>query len=142
MPEQEAIRGSIPPPLLIGAVLGDADAQSLAWSRVIGALSQRVERLSAGLASPVRLNLIYHVDGKIAPNEFDGVRTGRFDKAQSLLVMQAAVPRRAPDKPEALLVELLDAAVLAAETWGRRRGIADGLPTLRTLARQVAQEDE
>jgi hypothetical protein len=110
----------------------------MAWSRAIGTLSQRVERLSAGLATSVRINVVYHVAGKVAPNEFDGVRTGRFDKAQSLLVVQAAVPKRVPEEPEALLVELLDAAVLAAEAWGRRRGIAGDLSAMRNLVRRVA----
>jgi hypothetical protein len=139
--DDEARREDAEPAILIGAVLGDSDAQSMAWSRAIGTLSQRVERLSAGLATSVRINVVYHVAGKLAPNEFDGVRTGRFDKAQSLLVVQAAVPKRAPEEPEALLVELLDAALLAAEAWGRRRGIAVDFSAMRNLVRQVAQGD-
>ena len=125
------------PAILIGAVLGDSDAASMVWSRALGALSRRVERLSVGLATSVRVNVVYHVDGKVLPNDFDGVRTGRFDRAQALLVVQAAVPRQVPEEPEALLVELLAAAVLAAEAWGREEGIADDLPALRDLVRQV-----
>ncbi len=48
-----------PPAVLIGAVLGDSDVASMNWSRTIGALSQRLARLLTGLATPVRLNVIF-----------------------------------------------------------------------------------
>jgi hypothetical protein len=126
------------PPLLIGAILGDSDAKSMAWSRAIGALSREVEGLSVGLSTPVRVNVVYHVDGRVTPNEFEGVRTGRFNDAKSLLVVQAAVPADMPDEPEALLLELLGAAVLAAESFARQKRLAESLPALHDLVRQVS----
>lgn len=124
------------PALLIGAVLGDSDAKSMAWSRTIGALSREVEQLSVGLATPLRLNVVYHVEGRVAPNEFEGVRTGRFDSARSLLVVQAAVPADVPDEPAGLLLDLLEASVVVAESFARQKQLADGLPALRELARR------
>lgn len=129
------------PGLLIGAVLGDSDTKSMAWSRVIGALSREVEQLSIGLSTPIRVNVVYHVDGRVVPNEFEGVRTGRFKKAKSLLVVQAAVPANIPDEPERLLLELLEESVVAAESFARQKRLADGLPALRALVRQVMSEN-
>ena len=124
------------PGLLIGAVLGDSDAKSMAWSRAIGTLSRDVEQQSIGLSTPVRLNVVYHVDGRLVPNDFEGVRTGRFNKAKSLLVVQAAVPADMPDEPESLLLKLLEDSVVAAESFARQEGLADGLPALRALVRR------
>ena len=128
------------PALLLGAVLGDSDAKSMAWSRVIGALSREVEQLSVGLSTPVRVNVVYHVDGRVAPNEFEGIRTGRFNNAKSLLVVQAAVPADMPDEPEGLLLELLEASMVAAESFARQRRLADSLPALRGLVRKISVE--
>jgi hypothetical protein len=128
------------PALLLGAVLGDSDAKSMAWSRAIGALSREVEHLSLGLSTPVRVNVVYHVDGRVAPNEFEGVRSGRFNHGKSLLVVQAAVPADMPDEPERLLLELLEASVAAAESFARQRRLADGLPALRGLVRRISAE--
>jgi hypothetical protein len=58
------------PVLSIGAVLGDSDADSMAWSRAMGALSAKVQSLRRGVTSPVRLSVAYHVDGRLVPNTF------------------------------------------------------------------------
>jgi hypothetical protein len=42
-----------------------------------------------------------------------------------------------PDEPERLLLELLEASVVAAESFARQKRLADGLPALRGLVRQV-----
>jgi hypothetical protein len=125
------------PSLLIGAVLGDSDAKSMTWSRLIGALSRDIEQLSIGLSTPVRVNVVYHVDGRAAPNDFEGVRTGSFNRAKSLLVVQAAVPADIPDEPEGLLLELLGESMVAAESFARQERLSDGLPALRGLVRKV-----
>jgi hypothetical protein len=80
------------PILRVGAVLGDSDASSMAWGSRIGEISLKVKQLSNGMNSPVRVNVVFHVDGRLAPNEFEGVRTGRFSRAQARLVVQVAVP--------------------------------------------------
>ena len=61
------------PALSIGAVLGDSDPVNRAWKREINALSRKVEEISAGVSTPLRVNVIYHVDGRLAPNEFAGM---------------------------------------------------------------------
>jgi hypothetical protein len=130
--------GNTLPALLIGAVLGDSDTESMAWSHAIGTLSRKAEELSVGLSTPVRVNVVYHVNGRILPNEFEGLRTGRFDKPNALLVVQAAVPARMPDQPQKLLLELLEAAIVAAEAFAKRKNLADDLSDLRGLVDRVA----
>jgi hypothetical protein len=119
--------------LAIGAILGDSDMENMAWSRAIGALSQRVEKLSLGLTSPLRVNVVFHVDGRLAPNEFVGVRTGRFNKGKSQLVVQAAVPPGPAEDRHTVLLRLLADAVNEAETFARKGRIADGLDEIRAL---------
>lgn len=125
--------GASLPVLPVGAVLGDSDASSMAWSRLIGALSRKVEGLSSGMSSPVRVNVIFHVDGRLAPNDFVGVRTGRFNRATSMLVVQAAVPLGAVQDQDTVLVTLLREAVEAAESYVVKKKLADGLPEIRDL---------
>ena len=122
------------PVLSIGAVLGDSDADSMMWSRAIGALSSQVQTMRDGVDSPVRLSVAYHVDGRLAPNDFEGVRTGRFDNGSHRLVVQAAVKRVTVEDRPALLIGLLDEAIAEAERYVRRKGLAAGLPELRELA--------
>lgn len=57
------------------------------------------------------------------------MRTGRFSKAKSLLVVQAAVPAGAVDDAErlALLRRLLDDAVDEAERFVQKRRLAPNL---------------
>jgi len=45
------------PALSIGAVLGDADSENMAWKRAINALSRQVQSLRDGVESPVRVNV-------------------------------------------------------------------------------------
>jgi len=121
------------PALVIGAVLGDSDTESMLWSRAIGALSQTAESLSAHLQSPLRVNVVYHVDGRLARNEFEGVRTGRFNKAKDLLVVQAATPGGPSDARRETLINLLSDAVTEAEKYAKKKNIADSLPVIREL---------
>lgn len=121
----------------VGAVLGDSDAESMAWSRAIGALSTDVKELREGIASPVNVNVIFHVDGRLAPNDFVGVRAGRFDKRRSLLVVQAAVSRDAVEDRRHLLMSLLWEAIAEAERLFAHKGLADGLPEIRRILAAV-----
>jgi hypothetical protein len=131
---------SADPVLAIGAVLGDSDTNSMAWSRAIGDFSRRVEELSIGVSTPVRVNVVYHVDGRIAPNEFEGVRTGRFNRATGSVVVQAALPALMPDQPQKLLSQMLAAAIAEAEAFARRGKLADDLGALRALVERVGTE--
>lgn len=119
--------------LLIGAVLGDSGAANMEWSRAIGRLSRVFEDASHDVASPLRVNVVFHVAGTVLPNEFAGVRTGRYRRADRLLVVQAAVPGGDPVEPERTLLDLLLESVVAAEEFARVNQVADGLPGLREL---------
>lgn len=125
------------PILAIGAVLGDSDRESLEWSRAIGQLSITTEQLGADLRSQVRVNVVFHVDGRIAPNEFKGVRTGRYNKAKRVLVVQVTVAKTATPDRRALLVALLGEAIHTAEAYVQGKKLADELPELRILVSQL-----
>jgi len=127
------------PALSIGAVLGDSDSESMAWSRAIGALSMQVQGLREGVSSPVRLSIAYHVDGRLAPNDFVGVRTGRFDKRSSRLQVQAAVSEAHAGDRRASLLSLLDEAVAEAERYVQKKSLAAGLPEIRELAARLPE---
>lgn len=126
------------PVLAVGAVMGDMDAEK-EWGPAIGALTTRVRELRDNVQSPVRLNVMFHVDGRLVPNDFEGVRTGRFRKKDALLIVQAAVPSTVEGDKSVALRELLTDAVAAAESYARRKKLADDLGNLRTL---VAKIDE
>jgi hypothetical protein len=126
------------PALAIGAVLGDSDAGNMAWSRAIGALSLQAQERRQGVNAPVRLNVAYHVDGRLVPNEFTGVRTGRFDKRTNRLVVQAAVPGDSVEDKRKVLMGLLNDAVDEAERYLRQKKLAAGLPEIRGIVEQLA----
>ncbi|WP_143448889.1 hypothetical protein [Kineosporia sp. A_224] len=128
------------PALTLGAVLGDSDTQSMTWSRTIGSLSLETRALSAGVASPLCVNVVFHVDGRLAPNEFQGVRTGRFSMSKSLLVVQAAVQHELTANPRATLVGLLEQAIVEAESYAAKKQIANELPELRDVLDQLSAE--
>ena len=125
------------PVLSVGAVLGDSDAASIGWSRLIGALSRKVELFAVGMSSPLCVNVIFHVDGRLVPNDFEGVRTGRFTRSKSMLVVQAVVPLTSVESEETMLVTLLGEAVVAAETFAVEKNLAQGLPDIRELVRRI-----
>lgn len=124
---------SSPAALSIGAVLGDSDVNSMTWKREINALSRDVQVARAAVVSPVKLNVVYHVDGKLVPNDFEGVRTGRFDKRKNHLMVQAAVPDEPVDDRRALLLTLLRQSVDEAERFAQDNDLASQLTEIRGL---------
>jgi hypothetical protein len=121
------------PVLSIGAVLGDSDLESMVWMRAIGALSKQAMSLGEGLITPVRLSVVYHVDGRLSANEFEGVRTGRFNKRSNSLVVQAAVLRAATQDKRTFLLRLLGDVIDEAERYVQKKGLAPGLPEIRGI---------
>ncbi len=113
-----------PPALSIASILGDSDAESRAWLQEIRILGRGVESLRSGVRSPLHVNVVYHVDGRLVPNEFQGVRTGRFDRRTPELMVQAAVSLTPADDRRGVLLNLLREAVEEAERFARRRGLA------------------
>lgn len=127
------------PVLTVSAVMGDIDGER-AWGSAIGALSMRAGQLREGVTSPVRLSVVFHVDGRLAPNDFEGVRTGRFRKKDRLLTVQAAVQSGPVEDRRAVLTDLLRDAVAEAEAYVRQRRIADDLLAIRNLVDDLSAE--
>ncbi len=121
-----------PPILSIGAVV-DSDPESRACQREIAVLGKQVIAARGEVDGPLRVNVAFHVDSDFTPNEFAGVRSGRFSKTDFHLQVQAAVPRRAVTDRRAVILELLNAAVDEAEAFARSRGLADGLREIRAI---------
>lgn len=130
---------SAPPVLSIGAVL-DSDAESSAWKLAINALSKQVISLRESVQGAVRVNVVFHIDSKFTPNEFVGVRTGRFSKKDSHLLVQAAVPSGSANDRRAVLLALLSDAVDEAEIFVRKRRIADDLDYIRAVVEGLPTE--
>jgi hypothetical protein len=130
-----------PPALSIGAVLGDSDSESQVWKRAINALGKQVQAARSGVTSPLRLNVVFHLDGRLAPNEFTGVRTGRLDKKTNHLMVQAAVPGGPVDDRRELLLNLLGEAIAEAEQYARRKKLVDGqLTEIRQLVSRITDQ--
>lgn len=128
--------------LEIGAILGDSDSESRAWGDAIGELSLKAaSQLTPGDASAISVNVIFHVDGRIAPNEFEGVRTGRFSKAKRLLVVQATIAKDPVDDRQAALMARLGEAVAEAENYVIRKRLAKKLPEIRQLVQRLLAND-
>lgn len=126
--------------LSIGAVLmGPTDGGRC--ENAVRALGLRVRDERDGLDSPVYLNLVFHVGGRFGSPEFSGVRTGRFRKADGLLMIQAAlIPDQVADA-DAEVRRLLLAAVEEAEHWAQSKKLADALPAVRDVADRASRAD-
>ena len=125
----------------IGFVLGDADSQTWTWGRAMGALSILVRLASEVIETPPRVNIVFHVDGRIAHPEFEGVRTGSFFTANSTLVVQAAIAGGVVEDhnegPLPIVSEAIDETERWALRWAVRKKIAGGLPALRALVERL-----
>lgn len=122
------------PVLSIGAVLGGTDPETDAWQSAIGGIMHQVIAARAGVTSPLRVNAVFFVRGDVSPSlDFTGVRTGRFSRKDAHLMVQAAVPEGDVEDRTQALLELLRAAIDEAETFARRRRVADNLAGLRAL---------
>jgi hypothetical protein len=86
----------------------------------------------------VNINVVFHVNGRLIPNDFAGVRIGRLDKRKALLVVQAAVPANRETDRRKVLISLLKQSIMAAEQHVIQRGLAVGLPQLQSLVDRIA----
>jgi len=125
------------PVLALGAILGDGSADGWEWGLASGALHHEVAALSAGLESPVHLEVHFFVEGRIRQNTFEGVRTGRFSRAKMKLWVQAAIPTGAVGDRRAVLLSALADAVNEAERFVIRRKLAEGLPEIQSVVRTL-----
>lgn len=118
--------------LTIGAVLGDSDALSRQWGAAVGELADRARTADVGTSSPLRVNVVVHVDGRLLPNEFTGVRTGRRD-ARGRLPVEVAVTPDTDRDPHDVIAGALREVVEVAEAFARGNKVASELPALRRI---------
>ena len=125
--------------LSFGAVLGDSDALSRRWGAALGDLTRQAKIAQDGVISPLRLYVAFHLDGRLVPNNFTGVQTGRRDAQGWLSVQVALIPDEERD-PHKVLTEGLRDAVDAAESFARRNKIATELPELREVLDRITRD--
>lgn len=123
--------------LSIGSVVGGSTLSNRRWRDAIGELTRAVADVRADVSSPLNVNVVFHVAGNVIRPNFEGARTGRYSKADRLLLVQVALPDGVPDDPAGYLRAALMQAIREAEEWARRRSIASGLDALRELAARV-----
>jgi hypothetical protein len=100
-------------------------------------LSDRFELLSAGVESPLKVNVSLHVPGSVLSPDYEGVRTGSFSKKQNLLRVQIALPLLAPEDPRKFLQDRMFEAIDAAEALAIRRKYATNLNALRDIVKRL-----
>jgi hypothetical protein len=99
-------------------------------------LMQRVVALRDDVESPLAVNVVFHLPGNILTPEFEGLRTGLFNRRE--LMVQIAIPAEPSNSPEDDVRELLWDAVLLAEKFAIAEAvITDELAALRQLAKIV-----
>jgi hypothetical protein len=126
------------PALSIGAVVGGQSPSAAKWRASIRALTNAVAIAAQEIQTPININVIYQVPGHIIKPDFEGVRTGVYSKSKRWLIVQVALPEKAPDDSDAYVRRTLAAAVDEAERWARKRGITDNLDSLRRLVARLS----
>ena len=119
--------------LSIGSVVGGSSHLNRPWRDAVSRLMNRVADARPGAVSPLNLNVVFQIPGKILQPEFEGVRTGTFRKRDSLLLVQVALPEVVPADVDADVLQRLRDAVDEAESWAKRRRVADDLSVIRGI---------
>ncbi|MGW9159404.1 hypothetical protein [Microbacterium sp. NPDC055665] len=123
----------------VGTVLGDSDSASLGWKRSTTNLSKEVRTLATDLSSPVRLNVIFHIDGRLWPIKFHGVRARRINAKRNLLVVDVGVAKDPVDDVRAHLLALLVSAVDEADKVVSSK-FPEGLREIRAVVAQLSAD--
>lgn len=87
--------------------------------------------------SALKVNVVFFIDGKIWPVDFEQIRTGRFRKADGHLMVQVPLHGPCPADARSVLLEKLAAAVDLAEAYGQKRGLVQHLDGTQQLVRQL-----
>jgi hypothetical protein len=123
--------------LSIGSVVGGPSSANQPWREAIADLTRSVAEARDAVTSPLNINVVFQVPGSILQPDFHGTRTGRYSKADRLLLVQVALPEEVPDEPKRYVRAALSDAIGEAEEWARARTIATDLEALRELAARV-----
>ncbi|MBT8163799.1 MULTISPECIES: hypothetical protein [Arthrobacter] len=123
--------------LSIGMVAGGRNQDNAPWIEAVRALARAVIANREGIESHIKLNVEFHVPGHILVPDFEGVRTGVFRKADSLLTVQAALPAVVPEDPVGFLLGCVLAAVDEAESWAAAQRMDCDMTALRDLVAKL-----
>ena len=86
--------------LSIGSVVGGATSSNRRWRDAITDLTRAVAEARNGVTSPLNVNVVFQVPGNIRQPDFHGTRTGRYSRAERLLLIQVALPEDVPPNPK------------------------------------------
>ena len=114
-------------------VVGGTTVNPGKWEEAGKSLGRRVAAIRGGVESPLCVNVVYYVPGEVLNLDWEGVRTGSYDRRRNLLMVHATVPEVPPEDPQPFLMVRLHEAVTEAEAWARRKRIAEELTALRAL---------
>ncbi|MDM7855844.1 hypothetical protein [Cellulomonas alba] len=117
----------------IGILVGGRTPANRAWVTALHQLMLDVATLREGAVADVNVNGEFHVPGNHLVPDFEGVRTGAFRRADSLLKVQVALPASAQDDPRAALLTSLSKSIDAFEAWAAKRRRDAGVSDLRQL---------
>ena len=123
--------------LSIGMIVGGRTQTNALWVEAVRALTRAVVGAREGIESDIKLNVEFHVPGHILVPNFEGVRTGVFRKADSLLKVQAALPVEVPEDPVGFLLGCILAAVDEVESWAAAKRVHCDMTALRDLVAKL-----
>ncbi|WP_077490454.1 hypothetical protein [Sinomonas mesophila] len=123
--------------LYLSVIVGGITPEGRRWQEAIRQLRQELAPLREGVVSDVNLDVEFHIPGNLLAPDFDGVRTGAFRKADSLLKVQAALPATAPAEPRPALIRYLWDALDAADAWAVAKRQAVDTTALRGIVAAV-----
>lgn len=126
------------PTLSVGVTVGGTNA-SPEWERAVKRLGLRlIETRQAAPRAAVALNVVYQIPGEVLTPDFEGVRTGRFFKSKSRLIVQVALPAEVPGDPEHEVRKYLDRAIELAEQFLLKKGFSkESLEPYSQIAERV-----
>jgi hypothetical protein len=127
--------------LSIGMIVGGRTLGNRAWVEAIQQLMTDVIEAREGIDSDINVNVEFQVPGNLLTPEFDGVRTGAFRKADSLLKVQAALPADVPAQARPILLGFLRAALDAVDSWAIAKKRTVDTSALRGIVAAVEASD-
>ncbi|MGO4473101.1 hypothetical protein AB4Y95_14340 [Arthrobacter sp. M-10] len=103
--------------LSLGSILGGRTPTNRGWVDGINQLMRQISSARDGVTSNIKVTVEFHIPGNLIAPDYEGVRTGYFRKADSLIKVQVALPPEAPNDARPVLVGYLWAALDAVDAW-------------------------